>query len=514
LLTVCKELRWQLLAVAAVLAMCVLAPSAGAAGPMYTGVEIYKNDANNMTANVNLAFTKAQEAGTNYVRLVLSWREVSPTNKPANTDFAHLSNPSLYTWGTFDTYVQQALSNGLKPMITIWQAPSWAGTLSTTDPSSFGMSGSVRPDPAMFGAFAAAAAAHYQGLHPGVHFAWEAWNEPNQLFFLQPQKNSDGSWASPGIYRALLNRFYNGIRSVDPLATVVGGSTAPFGNNKKPGALLFLRKVLCLSSTNLPVSGCQGNVAHADVWSTHPYTEGGPTHKAISPNAVSLGDLPRWHAAIKAGFRYGHLITTRSSVQAWVTEFGWDSKGPDIYGVPLALHARWTSEALYRAWRAGIPVFIFHQLRDRPFKSDAYQSGMFYCGIAALTDDDQRECEGSSFSFANDVKKPSWRATYFPFVAFAANGRITIWGRTPGSIGGQTVVIERKTLSGSFRRMFAIKANSLGIFTKRFASSLTRGSLRARIGDVSSGTYSVPFSLTRVKDRPAKPWGCGGPLPC
>jgi hypothetical protein len=467
---------------------------------MQTGIELYSGDAQNMTTNIAVAAPKVKAAGANYVRLILSWRNVSPSPTATTMPPIDPASPASYNWAGFDIYVQAAVQAGLTPLITVWQAPRWAenrGDNTTWRP------GTARPDPILFGRFATAAAAHYRTLYPTLHIAWEAWNEPNFTYFLQPQK-LNGSWYGPVQYRSLLNKFYAGIHAVDPAALVVGGSTGPFGNKRKPGPLLFLRKVFCLSDTNRARGSCG---AHADAWSTHPYTQGGPTHHAVSPYNVSLGDLPEMRRAITAAVRVGHLKSIHAPVRFWVSEFGWDSNGPDSGGVPLWLHARWTSEALYRSWKAGVSLFIFHQLRDRPTN---YQSGLFFCGAAALSDNGTSvgQCENAAFSFANDVKKKSWQAAYFPFVAFAANGRVTIWGRTPNSTPGQTIVIQRKTSSG-YRKLFVLRANGVGIFTKSWSTSLSRGFLRARIGGSGtlSGTLSVPFSLARVPDRPVNPWG-------
>ena len=475
---------------------------------MYTGLEIYAGDANNMTANIDNAFAKVTAAGNTYTRLVLVWRDASPSpgSSTVPVPLSQLDDPSTYTWGNFDTYVAKAVANGLKPLITVWRAPDWAEDRHPGDNPNW-RSGTIRPKADMFGAFATAAALHFKALYPTTQFAWEVWNEPNGTYFLRPQKEN-GVWVFPGIYRPLMNAFYDGIQTADaaaggPSSIVVAGSTAPFGNNFRPGAFLFMRKVLCLSSTLKPVAGC-GSGVKADAWSTHPYTSGGPTHRAYSSNDASLGDLPRMHKALVSAIRSSHLKTNHGPVRFWVSEFGWDSKGPDPGGVPLSVHARWTSEALYRAWRAGVSVFIFHQLRDRPIPGAAYQAGLYFCGARALTDDPS--CENNSFSFNSDVAKPALRAATFPFVAFAASGRITVWGRTPNSVGGETIYIERKTSSG-YRRMFTMTSNSYGIFTKRFSSSLTRGVFRARIVTGSPKIPSLGFSLVRPPDRKVNPFG-------
>ena len=41
-----------------------------------------------------------------------------------------------------------------------------------------------------------------------------------------------------------------------------------------------------------------------------------------------------------------------------VTEFSWDTKPPDKTAVPMKLHERWVSEALYRMYQVGIDLAL------------------------------------------------------------------------------------------------------------------------------------------------------------
>ena len=119
---------------------------------------------------------------------------------------------------------------------------------------------------------------------------------------------------------------------------------------------------------------------HLDAWSHHPYTNGGPFTKQGSPDGVSMGDLPKMRKTLTAAAVCGNALPAKASIPLWVSEFSWDTDGPDPDAVPMALHARWVSEALYQAWRSGVTLFVWHQLRDRPFPSTQYQSGLYYCG--------------------------------------------------------------------------------------------------------------------------------------
>ena len=132
----------------------------------------------------------------------------------------------------------------------------------------------------------------------------------------------------------------------------------------------------------LPLAGlhpqptCSARV-HFDVWSTDPYTAGGPTHQAHRPNDVSLGDLPEMKAVLDAGVAAGHIVSPQP-VQFWVTEFSWDSNPPDPAGVPAALEGRWVAEALYRMWSAGVSLVVWFTLRDQPVHTEPVPVGSLF----------------------------------------------------------------------------------------------------------------------------------------
>ena len=425
---------------------------------------------------------RVRGAGASYVRLILYWRDVEKKDSTGHI---------YYDWSRFDPHVQNARSAGLEPMVTIMKAPSWA-----ENRKSFGgEAGTVDPSPAAFGKFAGLAAARYKGKV--TH--WEAWNEPNLTHFLGPQW-VNGAWYMTGHYRLMVNAFADAVHGVDPANVVIAGSTGPFGRVTKtyrnPAPLTFMRRVLCLSSTNRPIAGC-GPKVKFDAWSTHPYTEGGPFHSAAAANNVSLGDLPDMRRVLKAGLRYGRISSSRP-VEFWVGEFGWDSYMPDPKGVGIRLHARWTSEALYQAWRSGVSTFIWHQLNDRPFPATAYQAGLYYCGVKSLSD--EKTCMKK---FSLDVAKPALNAFRFPFVAYAGSGRNRVWGRTPTGKSA-TVVIQRK-VSSRWVNWRSVKASSVGVFSGSWASSKKRGYLRAKL--VGTTTKSTAFSLVRPRDRYVYPWG-------
>ena len=301
-------------------------------------------------------------------------------------------------------------------------------------------------------------------------------------------------------YRKLLGQFANGIHAISPSDTVSAAGMAPAFQIPP---LTFLRKLFCLSAKNKPLK-VKCPKTHLDATSHHPYTNGGPFTKSPAPGGVWLGDLPSMRKVLVAAKAAGRI----DSAQLWVTEFSWDTKGPDPLAVPLALHARWISEALYQSYRSGASMFVWHQFRDRPLPNTPYQSGFYFCGQASMSDDNA--C-GDNVLQTNDVQKTaSIRSFEFPFVAYARKGRVSIWGRTPDE-SADSVVIQRN-VNGTWRKVKTVNANGVGIFSGRWRSSDTTHVYRATF----SGTSSNPFALKRPKtfNFPKTMWGCGGTVEC
>ena len=479
-MSICKQTR--ILAVLCCALFALLAPSAAssASRPLVTGVE----QPNTNTTDLRDAYGRISNTGAGVVRIILYWDSVQP------------SATGSYQWTEPDKQIGNALAQGLDPLVTVWRAPAWAEHGST------GERGTRKPDAPAFGAFARALANHY----PAVH-RWEAWNEPNQPHFLQPQTRNKKPY-SPVLYRDLLNAFAKGIHAVDPGDTVAGGALSP---RYKIAPLAFMRKLFCLTSRNKRAARCP---VHLDAWSHHPYTNGGPFAKQVTPDGVSLGDLPRMRSTLRAAAAAGNIVTKKPAVGFWISEFSWDTDGPDPDAVPMRLHTRWVAEALYQSYRSGASLFVWHQLRDRPLKTSPYQSGFYYCGNSSVADDDPSSssfCRDGAMLDRDEAKSSTIRAFRFPFVAYAKNGRVRVWGRTPDA-KAHTVAIKRK-VSGHWRLVKSIPANANGIFAASWRSSDRRHVYQAY---ASSDANSAPFSLRRPKgfkfDKSM--WGCGGFIAC
>jgi hypothetical protein len=420
-------------------------------------------------------FDRVRRTGATAVRLVLAWRNVAPAAPPPEFDPSDPGDPG-YDWSSFDQQIRAAADQGLEPIVNIFGAPEWA-----TEREVRG--GDFKPDPERLAAFGRAAARRYSGTYEGLPRVryWELWNEPNLALFLRPQLIGQTVY-SAGWYRKMLNAFTPAVHGIHADNAVIAGSTAPFTSRAGartswgPGPLLFMRELLCLSKELRPK--CSER-ARFDIWAHHPYTSGGPSHRANISDDVSLGDLPRMRAVLDAGVATGR-IQSQQKVRFWVTEFSWDTNPPDRNAMPIALQTRWVSEALYRMAEAGVSLSTWFLVRDEPLTTP-YQSGLY---------------------FRDGRPKPSLQAFRFPFVAFRRDESVVVWGRTPAEKRGRVVVEQRS--GGGWKQVGTLRSNSFGVFRGSF-SAQSGGALRARLA--SAPDASRPFSLKEPPDRFYRPFG-------
>jgi hypothetical protein len=412
------------------------------------------------------AFDAVRNQGMRIVRIPLTWSSVAPT-KPRNPEDP---NDPAYNWGPIDTSVDASTNRGLDPELVPYSSPMWARPKSKAITSS----------PANFAKFVKAAARRYRGR---VKY-WEMWNEPNLRIAFQD---------TPAHYRAMSNAAYTAIHGVSSSNVVVAGALAPFsGPTASSGMrpMTFMRKVLCMSGGSHPRPTCSARSLF-DVWSHHPYTNGGPNHKANAAGDVSLGNLPEMRRLLRAAQNAGHIKSKGGPARFWVTEFSWDTNPPDPGGISPTLEARWAAEAFYRMWQSDVSLIVWFQIRDNVADpsnwGSTFQGGLFF----RTTD-----------SYASEREKPVALVVRFPFVALPEGRGIAIWGRTPGGHRAK-VAVERQS-GKSWKRVKTIRSNGNGIFRGRLAGG-TGALFRARVG----GATSTAFKAIRTRDRPA--FAFGGP---
>jgi hypothetical protein len=476
------RIPWFVIAFVAVALLTTLGARVAAAKPprLETAVldpQVFTSD------SAALGFRRTRAAGARYVRLLLYWRSVAPegTRKPAGFDAAN-PREAAYRWGPFDRQIRLAVEAGLVPIVGVQNAPEWAEDVSVK-----GNAGTRRPDPTELAAFARAAARRYGGRVDGLPKVrlWQVWNEPNLSTYLTPQFVR-GRPAAADLYRSMVNAFAKAVKDVDRGNTVIAGGLSPFTfkNPEAPGVapMIFMRRFLCLARRGTGTS-CDEHVSF-DIWSHHPYTTGGPTHHAAAPYDVSLGDLGQMSRVLRMG---APSIDSRGPVRFWVTEFSWDSNPPDPKAVPISLHARWVAEALYRMWDAGIDLVTWFTLRDDPFTSTPFQSGLYFNGGP----------------LNRDRAKPALAAFRFPLVAFRRASGVFVWGRSPK--GGTPVIVEYRPPAGKWRRIGTTAPNRYGIFTTKLPLTPRSGWVRARAA--TGGPPARGFSLRDPGDRMYYPFG-------
>ncbi len=483
------RLRRRLIAAAALLALCTLgaartAPVEAAAHPLDTGVSyVYDNEA--------AAFEQVRDTGATFAQTPLRWARVAPQQPPAAWDSSNPMDPN-YDWEEVDLWVIRAVQAGLEPVLQVRGAPLWAqrcaGPRETDAP--------CNPDPATLAAFTTAAVRRYSGQYPGLPRVryWQGLDEPNLSLFFNPQFDGNKP-VSPLLYRTLINSFYAAVKAVDPSDLVIAGGLGPIAVPKYTiGPMRFTRLLLCMEGHNHPHptgGDCEGGV-HFDIFDIHPYTTGGPTHEG-GVNDVELGDLPKLQTLLAAADRAGRIKGAFKHTPLWIGELSWDSKPPDPGGLPMKIETRWTAEALYRSWKAGVDHFFWYSLRDPepeprlPF-SQTDQSGLYFRGPTV----------------AQDQPKKFLYAFRFPFVAYPRRNSLSFWGRTPNSRGGRVAI--QLLRGGHWRRALVTRASKAGIFqgvVRRRYGANRRGAARA----VYHGRASVPFSMRPVPDFPHPPFG-------
>jgi hypothetical protein len=488
------------------LVLCALvaaaAPASAGQRPLVTAVAESAVDG----ADWPVMLQRMSSAGATAVRFWVTWSDVAPPGAavPPGFDARDPAAPA-YRWEATDAALRAVKAAGLEPIVTISAAPGWAERRQPGDedlPAGEQRAGTIRPDPAAFADFARAITTRYGGEFAGLPRVrwWQPWNEPNHSNDLNPQfriapdrlATHGTQLLAPAVYRELLQAFAVEAHGVHANNVVVGGGLAPFFR-PQPGLraaapLTFMRELLCMRRDDTPKPSCPGGPLAFDVWAQHPYTSGDARHSANSPFDVSLADMPRVRKLLRAAERAGR-IASRRHVRMWVTEFSWDSRPPDRYGVPDGLLTRWVAEALHVLWHDGVELVTWFQIRD----AVAPPQGIFQSGLYL-------RCAAGP---ACDRPKPMLAAFRFPFTAYQKHGRLDVWGRTPA---GQPATVSVEQRRGSaWTRLARLRTDRYGIFSR--AGLLPRGSGAVRARLAPGGVASPGFSLHRPPDRPVNPFG-------
>jgi len=429
-------------------------------------------------AEISTVMDRARADGASVWRFQLAWATVAPT-KPASLAAAANPHWSGYDWTSTDATVEEITAAGMTPLIALQDAPAWAEGPHRPSTSA-APAGTWEPSASWFGAFATAIAKRYSGTFtptgssqplPAVR-DWEAWNEPNLAVFLTPQWTASKQPKSPGLYRALLNAFYKGVRSIAPNDVVAGGATAPFGDppgGQRMPPVTFWRSLLCISTGAHPHSTHCHDHVYMDAISHHPYPLGPPTTHAVDPGDISVSDLGKITMLIPIAERAGTLLPMGPK-PLWITELSWDSNPPNPNGLSPALQAEYLEGAFYVLWMQGAHLITWWNIRDdtpSPGWVTSLASGIYYDGMTP----------------AQDTPKPSYTAYTFPFTAYRSKGIAQLWGMAP-TAGPVAIQVENGT---TWTTVTTLQAGQSRIF---------RGTLLVGIGTNLRAVSGLDTSLT------------------
>jgi hypothetical protein len=355
------------------------------------------------------------------------WSSIAPTRPTNPTD---PSDPA-YDWARVDKFARLSESVGAEPLINFFSAPAWAegpGRISSAAP------GSWKPNLTALHDFSVALATRYSGSFPDPDNAgrslprmrlFEAWNEPNYKYFLQPQfetVNRRRTLTVPSRYREMLNTIFDGIKSVQPDSIVMTSGLGPYGRSSQGVEIQpqsFTRDLMCLGGNLYYLKDAPCPVKPKfDAVAIHPYTlQGKPTDKARDPNGGGLGNTPDFIKTIAAAVKFDN-VAPAGPKPLIATEFVWLTNPPGRvsvggakFGIAPTLAGQYTSETIYRLSRWGVTGAIWYGLRDRP---NSWPGGLLFTGN----------------SVAESIGKPGLTAFLTPFFASATSTGIRYWAKS------------------------------------------------------------------------------------
>ncbi|MCL5958422.1 MAG: cellulase family glycosylhydrolase [Chloroflexi bacterium] len=228
-----------------------------------------------------------KDAGFGWVKQQVTWYDIEGSR-------------GQYSWGELDRVVNDAYGAGVKLILSVTRAPSWA-----TSDGGHGMPA----DPADLGNFMQAMATHYQGKVA----AYEIWNEQNT-------GGETNGHVDAGRYVELLKAGFTGVKAGDPWAIVLYGGLTPTGVNDP--AVAIDDKVF-LGQTYQYQNGVVKN--YFDALGAHPGSNSNSPDQFWPDNPGPYG----W--SNDRSFYFRRVEDLRDVMvqygdgnkQIWLTEFGW-----------------------------------------------------------------------------------------------------------------------------------------------------------------------------------------------
>jgi hypothetical protein len=311
------------------------------------------------------------------VRLNFFWDIAEPSRGQYNESYID----------AYKTALTDAHDRGLKIMLAVYGTPRWAsGSALWSNPAlphdTKGYHSYFAPALNKMGAWQATARYLASSFGDLVTY-WECWNEPNLWAYLYPQRTAKDALFAARRYAVMLQHFYTGIKAGDPSAIVLGGVTAPVGNNDK------LRTSPQRFAAALRRLGAAANM---DGYSHHAYVPGGVT-TMLPPQAP-----PRFPSSTVSLGNIGTLLHIFPSKPFYITEYGYTTRYSQAFGggqVSPKTQAAYLTAAFHWAARfKQIKMLVWFLRQDWSPSGKATDRTGIYFGL--------RDIHG--------LKKPSWSA--------------------------------------------------------------------------------------------------------
>jgi hypothetical protein len=391
-----------------------------------------------------------QHLGAHAIRVLLTWKNVAPRPNSPNAPRFNATNPASYEWGPLIPELEEAKRLHWSVLLTVTSpVPKWA-TSTRRDYL-------TRPNTREFAEFMTAAGREFRSEVT----VWAIWNEPNQVGWLLPQFNANGTPASPAIYRGLFFAGYSGLKSAGiAQPKVLMGETAPFGNSlvntrtegfiHNTSPLAFLRGALCLDAQYRKAPACGQLPAYG--FAHHAYTNSqGPSYIPPGPDEVTIGCLGRLTRALNLAAG-AHAI--KPNLPIYLTEFGINTS-PNSLGVPPSTQAEQDAIAEHIAWEnPRVAAFSQYALRDDPIPHH-HPSGWigFQTGLET----------------ASGSPKPLFYAWPLPLVVRREpHGKYYLWGLVRPASGITSVQVLIQSRRGQrYRQLARVQTGARGYWVLR-----------------------------------------------
>lgn len=421
---------------------------------------------------------KLQALGVTALRVQLHWSSVAPSPNSSRSPQFDATNPAAYNWGQYTPLLEEAARRNWQVLLTVTApVPRWA-TAGGADSH-----GLTRPSGVAFQQFMTAVARQF-GSEVTLYAIW---NEPNHPQFLLPQFNSNGTPASPRIYRGLFQAGYAGLQAAGIASPkVLMGETAPGGQAKiKPHSekllqpvapLAFLRETLCLNSHYVKAPTCGSLPAYG--YAHHAYAPpAGPFYRP-PPESVTIGVLSRLTHALDLAAG-AHAVAPHLPV--YLTEFGVQSKPNRQLGVSAARQAEFEAISERIAYEnPRVAAFSQYLLRDDPVGGPT-GSGITGGFIGFQT----------GLEYVSGAPKPLYYGFPVPLVVFKRGHGYSLWGRARGATAATKVtVLVQPPHSSRFRTLKQVTTNNAGYWT--FNSSSAGRSWRVQWRSPAGKLFSGP----------------------